>query len=76
MSCSRYITYSKEEEAVRCIQSVHGYILEGRPLRSECVTFIGSNISVLIELQLVTVSCCRACFGTTKYCHAWLRNMV
>ncbi|KAK1369168.1 hypothetical protein POM88_035260 [Heracleum sosnowskyi] len=46
---SRYITYSKEEEAVRCIQSVHGYTLEGRPLR--------------------------ACFGTTKYCHAWLRSL-
>ncbi|XP_058753570.1 uncharacterized protein LOC131626752 isoform X1 [Vicia villosa] len=48
-TCSVYITYSKEEEAVRCIQNVHGFILEGRPLR--------------------------ACFGTTKYCHAWLRNM-
>ncbi|WOH16083.1 hypothetical protein DCAR_0935632 [Daucus carota subsp. sativus] len=30
----RYITYSKEEEAVRCIQSVYGYTLEGRPLRA------------------------------------------
>lgn len=30
---SRYITYSKEEEAVRCIQSVHGYVLDGRFLR-------------------------------------------
>ncbi|XP_027342196.1 uncharacterized protein LOC113854995 isoform X3 [Abrus precatorius] len=48
-TCSVYITYSKEEEAIRCIQSVHGFILEGRPLR--------------------------ASFGTTKYCHAWLRNM-
>ncbi|KAI3980510.1 hypothetical protein MKX01_008927 [Papaver californicum] len=48
-TCSVYITYSKEEEAVRCIQSVHGYTLDGKPLR--------------------------ACFGTTKYCHAWLRNM-
>ncbi|XP_057449070.1 uncharacterized protein LOC130740465 isoform X3 [Lotus japonicus] len=47
-TCSVYITYSKEEEAIRCIQNVHGFILEGRPLR--------------------------ACFGTTKYCHAWLRN--
>ncbi|XP_039163744.1 uncharacterized protein LOC104432833 isoform X2 [Eucalyptus grandis] len=47
-TCSVYITFSKEEEAVRCIQSVHGYVLDGRPLR--------------------------ACFGTTKYCHAWLRN--
>ncbi|KAK6163277.1 hypothetical protein DH2020_000141 [Rehmannia glutinosa] len=45
----RYITYSKEEEAVRCIQSVHGFVLDGKPLR--------------------------ACFGTTKYCHAWLRNV-
>nr|GMD28224.1 uncharacterized protein LOC109163295 isoform X2 [Ipomoea batatas] len=48
-TCSVYITYSKEEEAVRCIQSVHGFVLEGRPLK--------------------------ACFGTTKYCHAWLRNV-
>ncbi|MCL7025819.1 hypothetical protein MKW94_029950 [Papaver nudicaule] len=48
-TCSVYITYSKEEEAVRCIQSVHGYTLDGKPLR--------------------------ACFGTTKYCHAWLKNM-
>ncbi|KAK7404659.1 hypothetical protein VNO78_05614 [Psophocarpus tetragonolobus] len=48
-TCSVYITYSKEEEAIRCIQNVHGFVLEGRPLR--------------------------ACFGTTKYCHAWLRNV-
>ncbi|XP_019198505.1 PREDICTED: uncharacterized protein LOC109192361 isoform X2 [Ipomoea nil] len=33
-SCSVYITYSKEEEAVRCIQSVHGFILDGRYLRA------------------------------------------
>ncbi|KAG9129593.1 hypothetical protein Leryth_014437, partial [Lithospermum erythrorhizon] len=31
------------------IQAVHGFVLEGRPLK--------------------------ACFGTTKYCHAWLRNV-
>ncbi|KAE9593225.1 putative transcription factor C2H2 family [Lupinus albus] len=48
-ACSVYITYSKEYEAIRCIQNVHGFILEGKPLR--------------------------ACFGTTKYCHAWLRNV-
>ncbi|KAJ9181628.1 hypothetical protein P3X46_009740 [Hevea brasiliensis] len=48
-SCCVYITYGKEEEAVRCIQSVHSFVLEGRTLR--------------------------ACFGTTKYCHAWLKNM-
>ncbi|KAG0466360.1 hypothetical protein HPP92_017940 [Vanilla planifolia] len=46
---SVYITYAREDEAVRCIQAVHNYILDGKPLR--------------------------ACFGTTKYCHAWLRNM-
>ncbi|KAL6516504.1 hypothetical protein OROGR_019809 [Orobanche gracilis] len=48
-TCSVYITYSKEEEAVRCIQSVHGFVLSGSSLR--------------------------VCFGTTKYCHAWLRNV-
>ncbi|KAI8024313.1 General negative regulator of transcription subunit 4 [Camellia lanceoleosa] len=49
-TCNVDITYSKEEEAVRCIQSVHGFTLDGGSLR--------------------------ACFGTTKYCHAWLRNVV
>ncbi|XP_024031778.1 uncharacterized protein LOC21394467 isoform X3 [Morus notabilis] len=48
-TCSVYITYSKEDEAIRCIQNVHGFVLEGRSLR--------------------------ACFGTTKYCHAWLRSV-
>ncbi|KAL5581165.1 hypothetical protein UlMin_013607 [Ulmus minor] len=48
-TCSVYITYSKEDEAIRCIQNVHGFVLDGRSLR--------------------------ACFGTTKYCHAWLRNV-
>ncbi|XP_010557304.1 PREDICTED: uncharacterized protein LOC104826353 isoform X2 [Tarenaya hassleriana] len=48
-TCSVYITYSKEEEAIRCIQAVHGFVLDGRSLK--------------------------ACFGTTKYCHAWLRKV-
>jgi len=47
---SVYITYAKEEEAIRCIQAVHNFVLEGKVLR--------------------------ACFGTTKYCHAWLRNIT
>ncbi|CAI9759239.1 unnamed protein product [Fraxinus pennsylvanica] len=33
-TCSVYITYSKEEEALMCIQSVHGFVLEGRDLRA------------------------------------------
>ncbi|ONK67852.1 uncharacterized protein A4U43_C05F4450 [Asparagus officinalis] len=45
-----YITYAREEEAVRCIQATHNFVLEGKPLR--------------------------ACFGTTKYCYTWLRNMT
>ncbi|CAL5407240.1 unnamed protein product [Camellia sinensis] len=28
-TCSVYITYSKEEEAIQCIQSIHGLVLEG-----------------------------------------------
>ncbi|KAG2585143.1 hypothetical protein PVAP13_6KG373500 [Panicum virgatum] len=47
---SVYITYAKEAEAIRCIQAVHNFVLEGKVLR--------------------------ACFGTTKYCHAWLRNLT
>ncbi|XP_055810145.1 uncharacterized protein LOC129880151 isoform X2 [Solanum dulcamara] len=33
-TCSVYITYSKEEEAIQCIQSVHGFVLEGMYLRA------------------------------------------
>ncbi|URE24653.1 RNA recognition [Musa troglodytarum] len=29
----RYITYAKDEEAVRCIQAVHNFVLEGKSLR-------------------------------------------
>ncbi|CAO2205191.1 unnamed protein product [Urochloa humidicola] len=29
-----YATFSKEEEAVRCIKAVNGYILDGRPLKA------------------------------------------
>ncbi|PIN16715.1 MOT2 transcription factor [Handroanthus impetiginosus] len=33
-TCSVYITYLKEEEALQCIQSVHGFFLDGRLLRA------------------------------------------
>nr|XP_034592968.1 uncharacterized protein LOC117854824 isoform X2 [Setaria viridis] len=29
-----YVTFAREEEAVRCIQAVNGYILDGRPLKA------------------------------------------
>ncbi|KAM3329318.1 hypothetical protein ACQJBY_026400 [Aegilops geniculata] len=29
-----YVTYSREEEAVLCIEAVNGYILDGRPLKA------------------------------------------
>ncbi|XP_009342332.2 uncharacterized protein LOC103934301 isoform X1 [Pyrus x bretschneideri] len=48
-SCCVYVSYSKEYEAARCIQSVHSFVLDGR--------------------------CLRASFGTTKYCHAWLKSV-
>ncbi|KAJ8476638.1 hypothetical protein OPV22_020365 [Ensete ventricosum] len=45
----RYITFSKEDEALRCIEVDDGFSLNGSPLK--------------------------ASFGTTRYCHAWLKNM-
>ena len=41
------MTFSRPEEALRCIEAVDGTELDGRVLR--------------------------ACLGTTKYCHAFLR---
>ncbi|CAO2199518.1 unnamed protein product, partial [Urochloa humidicola] len=29
-----YVTFSKEEEAIRCIKAVNGYILDGRSLKA------------------------------------------
>ncbi|XP_073000406.1 uncharacterized protein [Typha latifolia] len=33
-SCCVYVTFSKEVEALRCIQAINGYILCGRPLKA------------------------------------------
>ncbi|XP_042001088.1 putative general negative regulator of transcription C16C9.04c isoform X3 [Salvia splendens] len=33
-TCSVYITYAKEEEALRCIHAVHDFVLDGRILRA------------------------------------------
>lgn len=33
MSSCSYVTFSREEEAVLCIEAVNGYILDGRPLK-------------------------------------------
>eukprot|EP00897_Mesotaenium_endlicherianum_P001686 jgi/Mesen1/1545/ME000134S00663 len=48
-TASVYVTFVKEEDALRCIQALDGCSIEGKVLR--------------------------ACFGTTKYCNAWLKNM-
>jgi CCR4-NOT transcription complex subunit 4 len=42
-TCSVYITYSKEEEAIRCIRSVHGFILDGRNLKYVMFSFFFKN---------------------------------
>lgn len=49
-TASVYVTYFRDEDAVKCIQAIDGCMLEGKVLR--------------------------ACFGTTKYCNAWLKNMA
>jgi hypothetical protein len=33
LSLYRYVTFSREEEAVLCIESVNGFILDGRQLK-------------------------------------------
>ncbi|KAI9084917.1 hypothetical protein K1719_033090 [Acacia pycnantha] len=39
-TCSIYITSSKEDEAIRCIQSVNGFVLEGRPLSLAAILIV------------------------------------
>lgn len=34
------------------------------------------NYCYTMKSQVVFFLIYRACFGTTKYCHAWIRNMV
>ncbi|PNY05638.1 ccr4-not transcription complex subunit [Trifolium pratense] len=43
-SCCVYITYSKESEAVRCIQSVHFFVLEGLVLEQQSIAMHGSEM--------------------------------
>ncbi|GFZ17947.1 RNA binding (RRM/RBD/RNP motifs) family protein [Actinidia rufa] len=50
-TCSVYIMYTKDEEAVRCIQSVHGFVLDGRSLR-------WAQVSGLIEDRDFVVQPC------------------
>ncbi|CAI9107899.1 OLC1v1007381C1 [Oldenlandia corymbosa var. corymbosa] len=33
-TCSAYVTYSSEDEALRCIKSVHGFVLDGKSLKA------------------------------------------
>jgi hypothetical protein len=48
--CLRYITYSKEDEAIRCIQNVHGFVLEGRPLRYRYMLLLTHLLMFLVLL--------------------------
>ena len=56
--CFRYITYSKEDEAIRCIQNVHGFVLDGRSLKYvhnfiwEFILSIMGSIYILIILAI------------------------
>ena len=45
---SAYVTFSKDSDALKCIQAMDGSLVDGRSIR--------------------------ACFGTTKYCNAFLRG--
>lgn len=51
---SRYITFSKEEEAIRCIQSVHGFVLEGNFLRySHILSWSPTSSTQAIHLSII-----------------------
>ncbi|PWA39996.1 nucleotide-binding alpha-beta plait domain, Zinc finger, RING/FYVE/PHD-type [Artemisia annua] len=67
-TCSVYITYSKEEEAVRCIQSVHGYVLDGRYLRQPC-----NNVACL---YLHSIGAEEDSFGKDEIAAVHTRNRV
>lgn len=60
----RYITYGKEDEAIRCIQSVHGFILDGRPLRWVKKCGISSYESLII------------CFTSLKDSNSVMQGML
>jgi hypothetical protein len=53
----RYITYAKEEEAIRCIQAVHNFVLEGKVLRLAFLYcfFTNSSFAVLYKYSYFNV---------------------
>ncbi|KAI9073556.1 hypothetical protein K1719_044460 [Acacia pycnantha] len=56
-TCSIYITSSKEDEAIRCIQSVNGFVLEGRPLRQSGITFVCDPLGPISHAWLRNAPC-------------------
>ncbi|XP_076893578.1 uncharacterized protein LOC143545608 [Bidens hawaiensis] len=80
---SVYITYSKEEEAVTCIQSVHGYVLDGRPLKASfgtakyCHTWLRNTpCNNPVCLYLHTIGAEEDSFGKDEAAAVHTRNRV
>ncbi|URE24652.1 RNA recognition, partial [Musa troglodytarum] len=79
----RYITYAKDEEAVRCIQAVHNFVLEGKSLSNpDCLYLhdIGSQEDSFTKDEIISliqghcsVPClsCGAVDGDLQVCSSW-----
>lgn len=75
------MTYRSPEDARRCIEQVHGREWDGEltsVLRPACVHTACLQCSIAVaELWFVSLGKpIKACYGTTKYCNAFLKGTV
>ena len=86
---SAYITFRRNDDARRCIESIHGMTWEGMQHRGAWAIFLAAwRITIYANASHHTLVCqlgrqfmmaagklVKACYGTTKYCNAFLKGL-
>ena len=75
---SAYITFKRPEDAKRCIEAVNGVTWGGK-LSCDNTHAGRSMFSCILKYSCLSVPAgkqVKACFGTTKYCNAFLKGVA
>ena len=73
---SAYITFKRPEDAKRCIEAVNGVTWGGKQCASHKQLCLHNADCMLKLLAVPAGKQVKACFGTTKYCNAFLKGVV
>lgn len=78
---SAYITFKRPEDAKRCIEAVNGAVWGGKLRRTPCTGHVVTAAQARLLMHCgqdadVAGKQVKACFGTTKYCNAFLKGVI